>query len=152
MKTLSLPSTLRVIGEDVFMFVDSDIDIYCHALIPPINENDDFISSKCRLFVPEESLELYKSTSPWNKAYSIEPLNPEASFVKSEVFENLEKVKVVVNKRNIFVEGLSEQDSIQVVNAMGATVYRGVRHEVELSAPGIYMVKAKGKTMKICVK
>lgn len=152
MRTLSLPSTLRVIGEDVFMFMDDDIDIYCHALIPPINENDDFISSRCRLFVPEESLELYKSTSPWNKAYSIEPLNPEVSIVKAEVLENLENVKVVVNKRNIFVEGLSEQDDIQIVNAMGVTVYRGVEHEVELSAPGIYMVKAKGKTVKICIK
>lgn len=61
-------------------------------------------------------------------------------------------VKLIVNKRHLKVEGLSDNDVIQVVNTIGYTVYRGTEHEVDLDAAGIYIVKVKGKTLKVSVK
>lgn len=61
-------------------------------------------------------------------------------------------VKLIVNKRHLKLEGLSDNDVIQVVNTIGYTVYRGTEHEVDLDAAGIYIIKVKGKTLKFSVK
>ena len=61
-------------------------------------------------------------------------------------------VKLIVENRRLKVEGLAEKDIIQVIDYAGSTVYRGTDHEVNLNTSGVYIVKVKGKTMKIHVK
>ena len=61
-------------------------------------------------------------------------------------------VKLIVENRRPKVEGLAENDIIQVVYYAGSTIYRGTDHEVYLNTSGVYIVKVKGKTMKIHVK
>lgn len=61
-------------------------------------------------------------------------------------------VKLTVENRRLKVEGIAENDIIQVVDYAGSTVYRGTDHEVYLNTSGVYIVKVKGKTMKIHVK
>ena len=65
---------------------------------------------------------------------------------------NIGDVKLTVENRRLKVEGLAEKDIIQVVDYAGSTVYRGTDHEVYLNTSGVYIVKVKGKTMKIHVK
>ena len=65
---------------------------------------------------------------------------------------NIGDVKLTVENRRLKVEGLAEKDIIQVVDYSGSTVYRGTDHEVYLNTSGVYIVKVKGKTMKIHVK
>ena len=65
---------------------------------------------------------------------------------------NIGDVKLTVENRRLKVEGLTEKDIIQVVDYAGSTVYRGTDHEVYLNTSGVYIVKVKGKTMKIHVK
>lgn len=61
-------------------------------------------------------------------------------------------VKLIVENRRLKVEDLAENDIIQVVDYAGSTIYRGTDHEVYLNTSGVYIVKVKGKTMKIHVK
>lgn len=61
-------------------------------------------------------------------------------------------VKLLVKNRHLQVIGLADNDAIKVVNAIGYTVYEGTEHEVNLQSAGIYIVKVKGKTLKISVK
>ena len=61
-------------------------------------------------------------------------------------------VKLTVENRSLKVEGIAEKDIIQVVDYAGSTVYRGTDHEVYLNTSGVYIVKVKGKTIKIHVK
>ena len=65
---------------------------------------------------------------------------------------NIGDVKLTVENRRLKVEGLTEKDIIQVVDYAGSTIYRGTDHEVYLNTSGVYIVKVKGKTMKIHVK
>lgn len=67
-------------------------------------------------------------------------------------YVTIDDVKMVVNKRHLSVEGLADGDVIKVVNVNGFTVYEGTEHEVELNVSGIYIVKMKGKTLKISIK
>lgn len=61
-------------------------------------------------------------------------------------------VKLVIKDRHLKVEGLGDNDVIQVVNTIGFTVYQGKEHEVDLKAAGVYIIKVKGKTLKFSVK
>jgi len=65
---------------------------------------------------------------------------------------NLGDVKLLVRNRHLQVVGLADHERIKVVNAIGFTVYEGTEHEVDLHAAGIYIVKVKGKTLKVSVK
>ena len=65
---------------------------------------------------------------------------------------NIGDVKLTVENRRLKVEGLAEKDIIQIIDYAGSTVYRGTDHEVNLNTSGVYIVKVKGKTMKIHVK
>ena len=61
-------------------------------------------------------------------------------------------VKIVIKNRHLTIVGLADDDVITVVNTIGFTVYRGTNHEVDLDTEGLYIVKVKGKTLKVSVK
>ena len=61
-------------------------------------------------------------------------------------------VKLIIYNRHLKVEGLADNEVIQVVNSNGFTVYRGTDHEVDLNTSGIYIAKMRGKTVKFTVK
>ena len=61
-------------------------------------------------------------------------------------------VKLMVDNRRLKVEGLADKDIIQVVDYGGTTIYCGTDREVYLNTAGVYIVKVKGKTLKIFVK
>lgn len=65
---------------------------------------------------------------------------------------NMEDAKLVINNRHLRVEGLADNDVIQVDNIIGFTVYKGTEHEVDLKAAGTYILKVKGKALKFIVK
>ena len=61
-------------------------------------------------------------------------------------------VKLVIKDRHLKVEGLADNDIVQIINTIGFTVYKGTEHEIDLKAAGVYIVKVKGKTLKFSVK
>lgn len=65
---------------------------------------------------------------------------------------NMEDAKLVINNRHLRIEGLADNDVIQVDNIIGFTVYKGTEHEVDLKAAGTYILKVKGKALKFIVK
>ena len=64
----------------------------------------------------------------------------------------IDNVKLMVDNRRLKVEGLADKDIIQVVDYGGTTIYCGTEREVYLNTAGVYIVKVKGKTLKIFVK
>lgn len=63
-----------------------------------------------------------------------------------------DEVKLVVNRRHLTVKGLSANDIIQIMNANGITVYESTKHETDLNAAGVYIMKVKGKALKLSVE
>ena len=61
-------------------------------------------------------------------------------------------VKLVIKDRHLKVEGLVDNDVVQIINTIGFTVYKGTEHEIDLKAAGVYIMKVKGKTLKFSVK
>lgn len=51
--------------------------------------------------------------------------------------------------KRLVVTGINSGEEITIENVAGQTIYKGTSHEITLPASGIYLVKAKGKTIKI---
>lgn len=62
------------------------------------------------------------------------------------------KVKLAVSNRHLTVEGLRNSDIIKIMNTAGITLYEGMKHEVELNAAGVYIIKVNGSTLKFSVE
>ena len=61
-------------------------------------------------------------------------------------------IKVSCSGRKLHVTGCSDDVAVTVASAAGAIMYKGCKHEVELNASGIYIVKVKDKVVKVNVK
>ncbi len=72
---LVLPADLETIGGYAFSYLSSLKNVICYAVTPPVADGSVFQYSYSgkRLFVPEESLDTYKSTTPW-KSFSVNSL------------------------------------------------------------------------------
>ncbi|MBR5689162.1 MAG: leucine-rich repeat domain-containing protein, partial [Prevotella sp.] len=80
LKTIILPISLQTIGTNAFRGLSQLKDVYCYARTSPKsqNENSNFFNNTpigyATLHVPEKSLEIYETTSPWSGFMKIVPL------------------------------------------------------------------------------
>lgn len=100
------PLTLKIIGDDIFYNAMQKKSIVCLAATPPNCPSSNFIDSNTSLFVPNNAIDLYKNTAPWNTAKSIQPiiftLPNEVSVVKTDST----KLECTVNVEEYHLEGL----------------------------------------------
>lgn len=66
---ISLPSTVKKIGKYAFFACPYLSDVYCYSITPPSLGDSVFGASLKNIFVPSESVDLYKSALGW-KEYS----------------------------------------------------------------------------------
>jgi len=67
---LVLPSTMKHIGEGAFDGSTQFADVTCHAVVPPVIDDDRFFTdaatrSQMTLYVPQEAVEAYRSAPVW---------------------------------------------------------------------------------------
>lgn len=77
LKSVSVPSSLNYFNES-FMGCESLNALYMHCTVIPESpsylEFDSELLSRCTLFVPAESLEIYQTTAPWKGFENILPI------------------------------------------------------------------------------
>ena len=73
--SVTIPEGVTMIGEDAFYNCTNITSITCKCIIPPMAKSafGDFDTS-IPLFVPEESIELYRNTNSWKKFTNIHPI------------------------------------------------------------------------------
>lgn len=76
LKKIQLPATLKSIANDGFYGCDALKEITCLATVPPACGNWSVFryvdTSKCKLLVPQESIEAYKAADVWKDFFNIE--------------------------------------------------------------------------------
>lgn len=145
-----LGSNLKELGDGAFMIYSdgrtSNINvIYCAAPEPP--KMNGYLPAEiwetATLYVPEESLEAYKSNFRWNKIVDIRPFD----------FASAEKVAEDIQKPSITVEdgvlNVANASDISVYTVAGSMVYSGAPKAVGNLPAGIYIVKAGNEVVKI---
>ena len=63
-----------------------------------------------------------------------------------------EGVHIVLNDRHLSVTGLANGESLYVSDIAGHTIYHGTNHEIDIPSCGVYIIKVKGQTTKLCIK
>ena len=68
--SITIPDSVTTIGAWAFSSCSSLTSVYCKATVPPTLGNTavfDSISSDCKIYVPAESVEAYKSATRWDE-------------------------------------------------------------------------------------
>ena len=79
---ITIPNSVTNIGMAAFQNCSNLATIYCMSSIPPIAYSDSFrgvSKSGCILYVPNESIETYKSATGWSDFYNIQGFDPESA-------------------------------------------------------------------------
>ena len=77
--SIEIPNSVTSIGLDAFQYCRGLTSVTCAATTPPTLGSDPFLyvdKSACTLYVPEESVEAYKSAKQWKDFYNILPIDP----------------------------------------------------------------------------
>ena len=79
LSSINLPASVTQIEKQAFLNCRSLASFTCKALNPPTCGSYVFeLMPKNTLYVPEEAITLYQSTSPWNQFKNIEAINSDA--------------------------------------------------------------------------
>jgi hypothetical protein len=163
--SVTIGNSVTSIGERVFSGCDDLTSVTVKAKTPPIGERvfsgcDDLTSVTVKaktpptksfsilylygsLYVPKESVNLYKRTSPWSK------------FKKNIIGVNFSDVPTIKADANLYVAGTELQnknnEQVTVYNAMGKVVLRSDAAVISLEAlpHGVYVVATSRGNMKV---
>lgn len=130
---VTLPESLQSIGAEAFKS-EKLAQVVCNAAIPPVAESSSFANYSAKLYVPAQSIDLYRSTEPWCNFAVI----GDATGVDSAVRDTK---TILVTSSSVSLEGF-DNGHISVYNMSGIAVADGFG-EIEFNLPsGIYIIKA----------
>ena len=136
-------------GYDPFIGTDLKTIYLLNPTPPEINRRYDFADDICEnvtLYVPEGSLEAYKNAYGWANFVNIQEFDPTGI----SGVEATADMDVSVEGGSIVVSGA--QGNVAVYSLSGAMVGRakgGSRAVVAVPGPGVYVVKAGEKAVKV---
>ncbi len=144
--SVTIPNAVTSIGYNAFDYCESLKSIYCQWTEPfecePFSNYVD-VYKNAVLYVPVGCTSAYKAVTPWSNFLDIEEIDYSGV---EDVADNGIDVKVIAG--DIVVEGCTD---MEVYSVNGQLMYRGSAGRVENLAPGIYVVRAGGKTVKAMV-
>jgi hypothetical protein len=128
--SIVIPSSVTSISSFAFSFCRKLKTITCYATIPPVAYSRTFYNSTpSQLFVPEESLEAYKSDDVWSKFANISAIPG---------YDAIESPKASISTAN----------HPTIYNLDGTAV----SGDIQSLSPGIYIIVEGGKSRKIIVR
>ncbi|MCM1332794.1 MAG: leucine-rich repeat domain-containing protein [Bacteroides sp.] len=143
--SVTIPNSVTSIGYIAFYNCVSLKSVYCQWT-KPIECSPgfpDYALKNAVLYVPKGCIAAYEKVDPWRNFWNIEEIDYSASV------EDIagDGVDVTVVDGAVVAEGCAE---MEVYSMSGQLVYRGAGRADNL-APGIYVVRTAGKTVKVMV-
>ncbi len=142
--SVTIPNSVTSIGNSAFNCCESFKSIYCQWTEPiECDPFSYFPYYNVVLYVPVGCTSAYKAVNPWSNFLNIKEID--YSGIEDVADDGIE-VKVIAG--DIMVEGCTD---MEVYSINGQLMYRGSAGRVENLTPGIYVVRAGGKTVKVMV-
>ena len=150
LKMLTIGENVRTIYASAFMSCPKLIEINSKNCRNPLIKEyegstaafDEIVYHNAKLFVPEESVQLYMVANDWEKFDQIE--GKQFGGVGTVVADS----KVVVEGNTLVVDG-ADGVIVEVYNTAGQLVYKGEEKRIMLPKDGLYLVKIGNQTVKV---
>ena len=144
LEDLELPSTVTRIGDNCFALCSKLKQIRVRAAVPPEIEAKTFfdVNREIPVYVPEDYLDDYREDPYWREFNLIgEEHGGTVGTDHAEIAElyRMEDGRIV----------LTEEMPVSVYAATGALIYSGTATEIPLPAPGVYLLRIGGETVKV---
>ena len=154
LKMLTIGENVRTIYASAFMSCPKLIEINSKNRRNPLIKEyegstaafDEIVYHNAKLFVPEESVQLYMVANDWEKFDQIE--GKQFGGVGTVVGTVVADSKVVVEGNTLDVDG-ADGVIVEVYNTAGQLVYKGEEMRIMLPKNGLYLVKIGNQTVKV---
>lgn len=154
LKMLTIGENVRTIYASAFMSCSKLIEINSKNRRNPLIKEyegstaafDEIVYHNAKLFVPEESVQLYMVANDWEKFDQIE--GKQFGGVGTVVGTVVADSKVVVEGNTLVVDG-ADGVIVEVYNTAGQLVYKGEEKRIMLPKDGLYLVKIGNQTVKV---
>ena len=101
-----LPSSITLIGNDIFLDCVNLISVTIMATTPPTVDSGTFNGTNCAIYVPEESLDLYKNDTNWAQyASRIYPIGAVVDFHRLDLEVNGDTYGYVIGDGGNYIVG-----------------------------------------------
>ncbi len=151
LRILSLPNSDLSIGEKAFNRCTGLKKIYCKTILPPTidsNTFNDLVKSQCTVFVPEGTLQTYKSAIGWAEFPNI--TDGRFSLVRNQKASD---IQVYVNRSAVIINGANLGDEVTVYKTSGVLVIRkkvmDSSIKIDLQNNNLYLVKIANRIFKV---
>ena len=144
LEDLELPSTVTRIGDNCFALCSKLKQIRVRAAVPPEIEAKTFfdVNREIPVYVPEDYLDDYREDPYWR----------EFNLVGEEQGGTVGTDHTAIDGLYRMEDGrivLTEEMPVSVYTVTGALIYSGTATEVPLPAPGVYLLRIGGETVKV---
>jgi hypothetical protein len=151
MESLTFGTQVSFISTNAFVDGNAVRTVISYNPVPPSTENIDIFSSKTyldgTLYVPESSIEAYKTANSWKNFWEIKPI-PGYSGV-NEIISDIDTSTISIENGSIYVNSAS---LVNIVTMKGANVYKGRGNCKVNVEPGIYIIIIGNTNYKVLVK
>lgn len=135
-------SGLQSIGKEAFSDCTACTKLISHAATPPvcgIQALDDINKWTCTLYVPTESIDMYKAADQWKEFF----------FIKETGISDIQSDEVEVNVADgkVNISGVADGTLVEIYDMNGRCISRTKDNVITGLPRGIYVIKA-GKTQK----
>ena len=144
LEDLELPSTVTRIGDNCFALCSKLKQIRVRAAVPPEIEAKTFydVNREIPVYVPEDYLDDYREDPYWREFNLIGEDHGGTVGIDHTSVDGLYRME---DGRIV----LTEEMPVSVYTATGALIYSGTATEVPLPAPGVYLLRIGGETVKV---
>ena len=146
-------NSLTTIGNEAFSDCTAMKWLVSKTEVPPVCGSqalDDINKWTCKLYVPDNTIDVYKAAEQWKEFFFIS--DDECDFSKvQEVTASKNSISVIPHPDYIEIKGGIDKQIIYIYNIKGQLIYSGTKTVINVPAKGIYIVKVAGQTFKVAL-
>ena len=153
--SVTIPNSVTSIGDKAFCGCNKLETIYMQCEVP-IECNPDFSDSVLKesvLYIPTGTKTKYEKVDPWRNFWNIEEMEfgGVVSGIDGIEADEYGAPLISVNNGILTINGIGSHESITVYDMQGRIFYNGTSHTIDKLTPGLYIVKAGSRTIKISI-
>ncbi len=149
--SVMIPNSVTSIGELAFSYCDILKTIYMQCEVP-IECEPRFSYSVLKesvLYIPTGTKTKYEKVDPWRNFWNIEEM--EFSGIDGIEADEYGAPLISVNNGILTINGIGSHESVTVYDMQGRIFYNGTSHTIDKLTPGLYIIKAGSRTIKISI-